>query len=147
MYTSRILSEIKDEIIKEDTDKGAYYCSYPSFIDVYRLVSRIKDRQNLSLSLVICTLKTSEQKREQTKMLDMMEELQKVIAGSLRRTDVFTRYSPNQFLILLMGSSRESSETVTARLQRKWQQRWGEGKPWMSFMIEEIDAPKERKAV
>lgn len=147
MYTSRILSEIKDEIIKEDTDKGAYYCSYPSFIDVYRLVSRMKDRQNLSLSLVICTLKTSEQKREQTKMLDMMEELQKVIAGSLRRTDVFTRYSPNQFLILLMGSSRESSETVTARLQRKWQQRWGEGKPWMSFMIEEIDAPKERKAV
>ena len=35
---------------------GAYYCNYPSFLDVYRLMVRLKERQDLKISLMICTL-------------------------------------------------------------------------------------------
>ena len=154
LYTSGVLSEIKGEMLKQDTGKGAYYCNYPSFLDVYRLMARLKERQDLKLSLIICTLDTGGQggrgkggEMDAAKAADVMEEFQQFISENLRRSDVFTRYSPNQFLILLFGSDEPSGEKVVARLQRKWRMLRGDGKPWTDFAVEEIETPEEKEAV
>ncbi len=158
LYTSGVLSEIKGEMLKQDTGKGAYYCNYPSFLDVYRLMARLKERQDLKLSLIICTLNTGGQggrgkggemdaATDAAKAADVMEEFQQFISENLRCSDVFTRYSPNQFLILLFGSDEPSGEKVVARLQRRWRMLRGDGKPWTDFAVEEIETPEEKEAV
>lgn len=144
LYTSGVLSEIKGEMMKHDSGTGAYYCSYPSFLDVYHLMVRLKERQDLKLSLMICTLNSGQQDSE---INEVMEEFQLFISENLRRTDVFTRYSPNQFLILLFGSDEPSSEKVVDRLQRKWKLLRGDLKRWANFAVEEIKNPDEREAV
>ena len=143
LYASGVLSEIKGEMMKQDTGMGAYYCNYPSFLDVYRLMVRLKERQDLKISLMICTLDSEEQNEKVTDISRIMEDFQSFISENLRRSDVFTRYSPNQFLILLFGSDEQSGEKVVARLQRKWRMSRGEGKPWTDFAVEEIETPGE----
>ena len=91
---------------------GAYYCNYPSFLDVYRLMVRLKERQDLKISLMICTLDSEEQNEKVTDISRIMEDFQSFISENLRRSDVFTRYSPNQFLILLFGSDEQSGESA-----------------------------------
>ena len=88
-------------------------------------------------------LDSEEQNEKVTDISRIMEDFQSFISENLRRSDVFTRYSPNQFLILLFGSDEQSGEKVVARLQRKWRMSRGEGKPWTDFAVEEIETPGE----
>lgn len=58
------------------------------------------------------------------------QKLHQAIKGSLRRGDSFTKYNPAQFLILLVGTSRENCDLIFRRIadrfsaeHRSWRQR------------------------
>ena len=46
----------------------------------------------------------------------LSEELYDTIMHSLRRGDSFTQYSPSQFLILLVGTSKENCQMIFERI-------------------------------
>ena len=45
-------------------------------------------------------------------------ELQNTIQQCLRKGDSFTKYSPSQFLILLVGTNKENCSMIFDRIQR-----------------------------
>ena len=51
-----IFTEIKDELREETEEKGAFYCDYQGFRDVYRVLRRGMERNGQSVFLVLCTL-------------------------------------------------------------------------------------------
>ena len=50
------LAEIKSSMSEKEFIPGAYYCSYPSFIDSYRMISRTLERSGSSIFLMLCTI-------------------------------------------------------------------------------------------
>lgn len=112
------LAEIKNSIKEEEFTPGAYYCSYPSFIDSYRMISRTVERSGRSIFLMLCTITNSRGNpiERDDILCRQTENLNQAIRGSLRRGDLFTRYSSNQFLVLLMEISQEDCEITYKRI-------------------------------
>lgn len=116
------LVEIQLELVENHREKGgAYYCSYPSFIDTYRLLGRVMERSGQSMFLMLCTLVDYEGKmiQNEEKLKKRSEALKTAIQVSLRRGDSFTRYSTSQFLILLVGTRQEDCYLIFRRISRK----------------------------
>lgn len=90
--------DIKRNIFGEDNVKGAYYCTYPSFVDYCRLVARAKSRSQFDAVLMFLTL--SQKERGGLKQLDMqgqMHLLKGVIGSCLRIGDAYTRYGNRHY--------------------------------------------------
>lgn len=107
--------------LQEDPVSGAYYCNYPSFIDTYHVLERNMERMGNSVFLLLCTLVDYAGKpiRNRDKLEEHSEIFGRCIGNSLRRGDIYTRYSASQFLVLLVGSSREGCDVVAKRIDRK----------------------------
>ena len=70
---------------------------------------RVIERSGQSAYLLLCTMTDGKgvplEKGE--RLGKVAEELEQAIRNSLRRGDMFTRYSDNQFLMLLLGIRQE----------------------------------------
>ena len=106
------IGEIRDSIRQQEEDQGqgAYYSNFQNFSDSYHLMVRSLERTGLSAYLMLCTLEDPSD----------FHSLQTAIKESLRKCDCFTRYSPKQYLILLMGINYENCEIVFRRIEEKF---------------------------
>lgn len=120
-----VISEIQMELRENGSSQPegvrAYYCSYPSFIDAYRLLSRNMERTGKSMFLMLCTLVDYEGKmiQNQEKLKARSEALKEAIGVSLRQGDAFTKYSVSQYLVLLVGTNQEDCDIIYHRISRK----------------------------
>lgn len=118
-YRTQAIIEIQERLKGENQAGGAYYCSFPSFRDSYRLVSRIIERNGQSVFLMLCSITDGkgQQLDNQKKLEILSEELHNSILHCLRRGDSFTKYSPSQFLILLVGTNKENCSLIYDRIR------------------------------
>lgn len=121
------IMQIRDDILEHrefvcGNDGGAYDCSYPSFIDAYHILSRNMERSGQSVYMMLLTLVDYEGKKiaNQNKLEARGKLLQEAISLSLRQGDTFCKYSSSQYLMLLVGTSKESCKTVFRRLLNKY---------------------------
>jgi hypothetical protein len=85
---------------------GAFYCEYEVFRNVYRIEARAAARTGDSNYL--CLFTVSEKKSaevDRKRMNRVMEHLRSAISLSLRRGDVFSRYSVMQYIVLCRTST------------------------------------------
>lgn len=132
-YQPQVLKEIFGGLKEEEEERGAYYCSLPSFRDTYRLVSRIIERNGQSVYLMLITLTDGKgrplQNKERLEVLS--QELERTIKCSLRKGDSYTRYSPNQFLVLLVGAKLENCPQIFERITKYFSR---EHKTWAGYL-------------
>ena len=120
-YEPGKLSQIQDEIQEyKDEELGAYFCSYPSFIDAYHILSRNMIRSGRSIYMMLCTIVDYEGKpiRNTDKLHHRSDDLRAVIGETLRGSDTFCKYTDSQYLILLVGTSIEGCELVARRITK-----------------------------
>lgn len=119
-YSESRITEIQSSL-QEDPESGAYYTTFPGFVDTYRVLERNMERLGYSVFLLLCTLVDYEGKSfsNKEKLDDRSHILQECISKSLRRGDIFTRYSSSQYLILLVGSDKEGCDVVSSRISKK----------------------------
>ncbi len=110
--------EIEDRLKEEEEEKGAFYLSLPSFRDSYRLFQRILERNGQSAYLMVITLVDGKGRPAEgtERQEEFSRKLHTAIQKSLRRGDSFTRYSPSQFLILLIGTNKENCKLIFNRI-------------------------------
>lgn len=111
---SEAIGDIKRRLDELDKEEGAYFCSFPSFVDAYHVFARIMERGGISIYIMLCTLnivKASEDKLEQAS-----ETLQRMIQKTLRRGDFFTRYNKWQYLVMLPQIKQENCKAVSERI-------------------------------
>lgn len=118
--------EIEDieKRLKETEDmNGAYYCSFPSFVEAYRIVSRTMERSGVSVYIMLCTLKNKREKifGENEKDREISAAYQEAIRKTLRKGDFYTKYNVGQYLIVLSGISQENCPKVSGRLDEAFQ--------------------------
>ncbi len=134
------LNDIR-KVLREKGDRagGGYFCPFPSFIDGYRLLSRMMERSGQSVYIMLCTISDpagrSIENKEKRKRLALY--FKEAARYSLRKGDVYTRYSASQFLILLSGTKEEYCSVVSGRLTRQFREKGG-GRNQIKYYVASI---------
>ena len=56
-FLANAMTGVKDVLAEEGRPPGAYQCSYPSFLDMYRILARMEERTGMASTLMICTIR------------------------------------------------------------------------------------------
>lgn len=106
-------------IFEHDEVCGAYYCSYPSFVDYCRLIVRGRKRQEVASVLMFLTLTPYGRKGSAggLEFEKQMELLKQAIGSSLRSNDAYTRYGNRHYILLLTQISKEDCGKVFGRIE------------------------------
>ncbi len=119
--------QIRDGILESrgvvsSGDEGAYDCSFPSFIDAYHILSRNMERSGQSVYMMLLNIVDYEGKmiNNASKLETRAKLLQEAISLTLRQGDTYCKYSASQYLLLLVGTNKESCKIVYRRLLNKF---------------------------
>ena len=132
-HKPQAINDIKGGLKEDEEEDGAFYCNLPSFRDGYRLVRRIIERSGQSVYLMLCTVTDGKGRpmENKEKLAAMTDELYDAVKHCLRRGDSFTKYSPTQFLILLVGTNQENCSMIFDRISRYFAR---EHKSWEQYL-------------
>lgn len=115
--TETNLSAIQENLTVNASTKGAFFCEYPIFKDFYLIKGRIIERTGDSVYLCLLTMNVKKEGRNKAQQYTAsMNVLQQSIHRSLRKSDIYCRYSTNQYLILLSSTTGEDAAAVAARI-------------------------------
>lgn len=109
------LEDILEDLNENIMERGAYYCNYQVFSNIYRIVVRHSERSGRSAFVVLIEFEGKEEAKDGKKQSDS-GALFNAIKLSLRRGDTFARYSLTQFIVLLMDINQENSKRVMGRI-------------------------------
>ena len=115
------LEIIKEKLTEEPTE-GSFYCEFEFFKTIYRLEARAASRTGQSVYIGLITLlnATGDDIPNQKTMNRVMDALYDTLHRTLRKGDIFTRYSLNQYLIMLPTTTFETSTMVMERLKKAY---------------------------
>lgn len=121
-FRAAVVTDIKDGLQEEKEKYGAYFCTYPGFMDCYHIVCRMMERNGQAAFLMLCTMVDREglPLTDENKLEKYMEKLKQAIGSSLRKGDFYTRYGANQYLILLIGLHQEDSAIIQNRIDSRF---------------------------
>ena len=111
--------EVRATISEPEYFTGAYYCNFENFVNIYQFIVRHMERSGQSVYLMLCTLTESDNSppKNGERLSKLSTALHQAARMSCRRGDVYTRYSPSQFLLMLMNINQENCHIVADRLR------------------------------
>lgn len=115
------LEIIKEKLVEEPTT-GSFYCEFEFFKTIYRLEARSAARTGQSVYIGLMTVMNAagDDLPNQKTMNRVMDALHDTIRRALRKGDIFTRYSLNQYLIMLPTTTYETSNMVMERIKKAY---------------------------
>lgn len=112
------MREVLLQLNEEPEVRGPYECTYLSFRKHYHMISRMIERTGQNAWLILYTITDGKgyalNAGERAK--ELQEELCLSIRKTLRKGDMFTRYSNNQCLLLLMELKQDDCRKVVERI-------------------------------
>lgn len=133
------IGDIKERLKEKDEAVGAYYCPFPSFIDIYHVFSRMMERSGLSVFVMLCTLDYAKDSVSDEEEKEMSEVLKDAIQSSVRKGDFYTRYNVRQYIVMLIGISQENCPIVTKRIDKAFRRlNGGKKSPQVDFYVASV---------
>lgn len=138
------IQDLQETLKEEGEERGAYYCAFPGFIDVYRAVDRMLQRMGQSAYLLLCCMTDAQGKPITTKekLLSATPKVSDAIRNALRRGDLYTQPTRDRFLVLLIGTNRENCSLITNRILSTYKKNAAHGVGlsfWLSPVTEVMD--------
>ncbi len=116
------LNSIKDTLKEKNVRKGGFFCVYVFFKEVYQLVVRGSKRSGEPTYLCLLSIENQYNGILEKGTIDKaMEYLFQSILSSLRNCDIFSQYSPCQFILLLPNTGELGGKIVLNRIMLKFQ--------------------------
>lgn len=135
------LDDIRHRLVEKEKKRGAYFCTFPSFVDIYHVFSRIMERKGISVFIMLCTLKNEKNQvcgNEMGKDREVSHLLSDAIRTSLRSGDFYTRYNYSQYLIMLSEIQQENCAIVSHRIDQNFQKVEGTAGYYIDFYVASI---------
>ncbi|MCI9594229.1 MAG: hypothetical protein HFG51_08805 [Lachnospiraceae bacterium] len=139
---SRAMERMKEELEEEKKGEGAYYCSYPSFVDIYRIRARLDEMNQEKSLLLLCTLSGGKEGWREAERIRQMELFRKTLTSRTRSEDVYTQYSSNQYLALISGAGQGAEKLMITRLKSGWKKAGGQAE--VEYSIGEVEGTGNR---
>ena len=123
MHRYAVLDQIQEDLSgRNDNNPGGYFCSYPVFQGIYRMIERMLERSGQSVYLMLCTVVDGKGNPMQSS--PMLEELSKRMGDAIKRTirrgDALTQYGKGQYLVLLVNTTRENCVVIQKRINDRF---------------------------
>lgn len=115
--TNTTLERIHDLMMQEMTEnKGAFHVGYNEFKKMYDFALRCVIRNKRKVQIVLFTLSTLNEDATENEMEEAMNLFTEAVISSLRNVDTGTRYSSNQYLLILMDADRKDCQNIADRV-------------------------------
>ena len=115
------LQRLVDNLKVQGGYSGALSVEYREFAKIYDFVKHLGERYSYDLYLVMITLEAANLEEfyidERERAMLCME---KTIKASLRAVDVSTRFSSEQFIVILMNAQEQDIEMITNRIRENF---------------------------
>ena len=122
--TEKSIDLVQAELQESLGNTGAFFCEYEIFKDIYQLTERGCRRSGETAYLCLLTLFSDvdgEITPPDIKYYNRcMDELKLVVQETLRRRDVYARYSLTQFIVLLSDVTMENASLISERIIRSY---------------------------
>lgn len=119
------INRIKEDLAERALDDGAFYCNYEVFRNMYRMEARIASRNGQTVFVALLTLTNLENGQPAVKSLaKAMDVLLECIQAGLRRSDVVSRFSASQYVLMLQTLTFENSQMVIERICRNFRREY-----------------------
>lgn len=110
------LNYLRDIMKRTDSGRGSYMLDFDSFHHVYNFIRRGVERSNRNVQTILFTVGSDNLREEPNEVEKAMEYLESAVFASLRRVDVFTRYSSRQMIVILLDATEENGVVVAGRI-------------------------------
>ncbi|MCL2633369.1 MAG: hypothetical protein FWD34_02520 [Oscillospiraceae bacterium] len=108
-----------ESLTEDSSDKGAYYCDYEGFKKVYSHELRFAERNDRGVNVFLLSITDKEGRiPEGAALSSAMGSLSRIITANLRIGDVYAKFSPSQFMMLLRKTDDDICEMILERLER-----------------------------
>ena len=109
------LDVIKDDLRETETINTSYLCDYEIFRNIYRIEARMAERFGQSVFVALLTVEPAGGAK-QADIAVAMQVLKEIILRSLRKSDVVSRYSNTQYVLMLPTLTYENGQMVLGRI-------------------------------
>jgi len=141
--TEANLRVIIQDLREEQAEAGCFYCEYEPFRTIYQLEARAAARSGQVVYICLITLTSSQEEQTNNKAFaKAMAKLKETITLTLRHGDLFTRYSVNQYLVMLPTTSFESSDRVIKRIADTFRRENPRSPVVLSYMLHPVVPPE-----
>lgn len=110
------LKYLREIMSRGDSGKGAYQLDLESFHHVYNFIRRLVERSSRDVQIILFTAEYSDPEVTVEESEIALEMLEQAVFTSMRRSDVSTRYSSKQIIVILMDTLQENGNIVTERI-------------------------------
>ena len=115
------LEKLVESIRKSGAYSGSLNVEYREFAKIYDFVQNLVARYDYNMQLIMLTLEPSDYKNADIDAQEYaMKCMEKTIQASLRNVDVSTRFSSEQFLVVLLNAEKEDVALITNRIFDKF---------------------------
>ena len=151
------LSDIKSMLDGESTRNNAYFCSVGSFNQIYQLEKRADERVKFPIFLALITVLDEQDGGSDMKRIkSAMQVLRQSMMSTLRRGDIVSQYSKNQYLLMLSARVPKEVEAAMARVKGLFNSKYKEASCELDIhlsrigddgQLEKINEPPNRKPI
>lgn len=129
--------ELREEV---NGQKSAFYCNYGMFKTMVQFTMRMFERTGQTLCMLLFTVTGSDgEMPEGKKRNSTMENLKCVINTSLRRGDLFARYSATQYIVMLISANYENGGKVGQRIMDKYNSQFFSRTTKITYKVKVMD--------
>ena len=141
------LNYLREFMNRADGGRGVYSLDCESFHHVYNFIHRFVERSRREVQTLLFTIvDNDEQKMDIAEMELALETLEKAIYQSLRRSDVSTRYSSKQIIVILMDVNEVNGDMVAARILKCFRKLYTGRTVQIDYGIASMDDAKLEKS-
>ncbi len=125
--------------------QGALDVEYRMFTRLYEYVCNLGKRFEYKFHLALITLETQEEVTvdEQEQAMNCMEQ---AIRSAIRNTDICSRYSGVQFLVIFAYIGEENIKPVMGRILKKYSKLCQGRQLKVTYQVANMEVPEERRA-
>ncbi|MBE5852480.1 MAG: diguanylate cyclase [Lachnospiraceae bacterium] len=141
------LEQLKNLIREKRNISGAYEVEYEGFRRIFQFISRSVKRSKRNVQIVLFTLSELENVSCEVDMLERtMLRIGSIIMASLRKGDVVTQYSSNQYVVILIDTDTNNGKMVADRIETAWkaQDETGPKAYKLKYDIEQFETKDEK---
>lgn len=133
--------QLKNELNENPSEiTSAFYCELEVFKQLYRFEARSAVRNGSSIFIGMFTINSSdEQTLEKPLRERALSHLHQTIRESLRKGDVFSRCSSNQYVLMLPMINFENGMMVLERIEKRFKSTFHSKKIILSHNLQQLD--------
>jgi len=138
------LKRIAESILRQGRYDGTFGLEYREFTKLCNFINNMAMRYQQKLQLLMVTLEGTSQQAEDTEQCEhAMACLEDAIKITLRNVDVTTRFSREQFLVILTNANISNVEMIMKRIKEEFYKNNTEPKMSLSYDVIDLFKPEE----